>query len=239
MFKLKLILLALFTLTFTPALQAHAQVAMDASGMGLIIPGYDSRACDTAIEGAIRYNSSANSIQICQPSAESTPANCANIGEVCGDGSIYAGTSPDGDVPMYTTPANAPGTYAWTATTYVNRGLTSTVTGEANTAALVTPNNHPAAQYCANLVAHTRDDWYLPSSEEIWVLETNSNTGALSGTLNANVHYTSSEVSQFVARMLDNFGPTPNIGTASKGNSYNVRCVRKFSTALNWTDWGD
>lgn len=35
------------------------------------------------------------------------------IGTTCVDGTIYAGLSPDGDVPMFTTPADAPTLMSW------------------------------------------------------------------------------------------------------------------------------
>lgn len=67
-------------------------------------------------------------------------------GTTCSDGSIYAGPSPDGGVAMYTTSADAPGTYEWgpagTDTTMANctnvtPGTAVTCrTGQANTTLL-------------------------------------------------------------------------------------------------------
>ena len=65
MFRHRLRLISLTALALVVATSPHAQVAMDASGMGLVIVGYDSRTCDSSIEGAIRYNSSASKVQIC------------------------------------------------------------------------------------------------------------------------------------------------------------------------------
>lgn len=76
-----------------------------------------------------------------------TAQTCATIGDKCSDGAVYAGVSPDSDVPMYTTRADAspPGTYTWTA----------------------------ATEYCADLVAHGHDDWSVPSIDELSVLYNN------------------------------------------------------------------
>lgn len=223
------------TLTNAPFVNAQ-ETSADFWLGGSVKIGSSVNACTPSIEGALRY--SAGELQLCDgerwnagSNGGSGPSGCPNIGDTCVDGSVYAGLSPDGNVPMYTTPADAPGTMAWTASSYAFRGLTSTITGEANTAALTTPGNHPAAQYCAGLVAHTYDDWYLPASDEIWVLETNSDTGALAGTLEQNLYWTTTENSQFVVRSLDKFG-SANIGTASKGDTWYVRCVRKAAAAV-------
>ncbi len=41
-----------------------------------------------------------------QCSSGGGPPDCVFVGDVCDDGSVYAGLSPDGYVPMYTTPAD-------------------------------------------------------------------------------------------------------------------------------------
>jgi len=63
----RLIAGATISLVLIASISVHAQVAMDASGMGLVIVGYDSRTCDGSIEGAIRYNSGASQVQVCKP----------------------------------------------------------------------------------------------------------------------------------------------------------------------------
>lgn len=45
-------------------------------------------------------------------SGDAGPDGCGNIGDVCSDGSVYAGLSPDGGGQMYTTPADA-GLFTW------------------------------------------------------------------------------------------------------------------------------
>ncbi|MEW3780784.1 DUF1566 domain-containing protein [Pseudomonas aeruginosa] len=140
------------------------------------------------------YNEYHGVFQGCTPkgwvgfhAATTAPPDCPNIGDTCRDGTIYAGLSPDGNVPMYAMPTDGPDeTYTW------NSGVTSSVdtamencsstsstvascnTGRANTALLAalteTPAPYKAAQYCEGLVANGHGDWYLPSQNELKLL---------------------------------------------------------------------
>ena len=173
------------------------------------------------------------------------------IGETCDDGSIYAGLSPDGNVAMYTTPADAASTYTWNdgTTNYRNiPGLTNCTdtspgtaatcqTGEANTAFLVGATgelDYPfaAAEYCDGLSAHGYDDWYLPAQDELNVLYTNKNTGDLNGTFNetgslpAGFYWSSSEDDGAGGGRVQLFSDGGQFGGA-KSNGFSVRCVRK------------
>ncbi|MCG8322099.1 MAG: DUF1566 domain-containing protein, partial [Cytophagales bacterium] len=58
------------------------------------------------------------------------PTGCPNIGDVCADGSVHAGLSPDGNVAMYTTPANA-GSYTWNkgSTNWINTAMVNCING--------------------------------------------------------------------------------------------------------------
>jgi hypothetical protein len=122
----------------------------------------------------------------------------AGIVAVAPDGTIYAGTSGDGNVAMYTTPcdlgytwdgstctAGSTTTWRWnngTNPAVVTTGFTSAITGKANSAGLAaltgTENEAPyyAAQACEGLTttgATNRSDWYLPSKNELNVLYVN------------------------------------------------------------------
>lgn len=135
-----------------------------------------------------------------------TPTVCSSgaIGTVCADGSVYAGTSPDGSVPMYVTRCDAGQTWngsacinAWQMQAW-NNGLLNYVdtslvncgsagacdpSGSANTATLAATDSdnvnggvqlHTAAAYCDGLSAHGQTDWYLPSAPELNVLFSNA-----------------------------------------------------------------
>jgi hypothetical protein len=185
--------------------------------------------------------------------APAAPAHaCTNPGDTCADGSIYVGLSPDGNEPMYTTPADAPSFLPWndgnasvTSTTMVNctsatpGSQASCQTGEANTALLMLEDSdsavggvqpHQAAAYCHGLSAHGHNDWYLPALDELDALYDNKNSGDLSSTFNESGSfpggwYWSSSNAGFAARVQrfsDGFQ-----GSTGKDNSTSVRCVRK------------
>lgn len=242
----------LFTVLITSAAAsaARAQTSVDSRGAGAIIAGYDSRSCSASLEGAIRYNSATSKAETCVSMAAAAPTGCANIGNVCSDGSVYAGLSPDGNVRMYTTPADA-GSFAWNNannTGYTITGQTSYITGQANTEALngLDANSavggmqpHRAAQHCANLIAHDRSDWYLPAVDELnvlWVNRAAIGGFNLSGSSPAGWYWTSSESSDSSAR-----GQRFSDGAQAnnfKISGLTVRCVRKLSIFYNWKSWG-
>lgn len=227
--------------------------------------------CSTATmgtkpEGYIFHNADYDVIQACQNgewqalgpikcaagdgcAVPSGPTNCSNIGDTCDDGSIYAGLSPDGNVAMYTTPADAPSTYTWNDGTsnYTDMSMVNCTdnspgtaatcqTGEANTAFLVGATGEPdypfaAAEYCDGLSAHGYSDWYLPAQDELNVLYTNKNTGDLNGTFDdsgsnpTGIYWSSSELNSNTARR-NRFSLGSQFG-ANKSNSFAVRCVRR------------
>ncbi len=202
-----------------------------------------------AASGKIIYNADSHQMQYCNGStwvamgpAGSDPCDPANSpapGQVCDDGAVYAGLSSDGNIEMYTTPADA-GQYPWNngnSSGYTTTSQTSATTGETNTNNLITIDSdsgvvgtqpHQAAQYCADLSAHGQTDWYLPAKDELNVLYTNRaaiggfNT---SGSPPAGNYWSSSEDSNDRAwgqRFSD--GNQSNYGKATLPS---VRCVRK------------
>lgn len=245
-----MIKLLIFTLSLI-VLCSHAFAACPTVTMGMKPHGY------------IFYNSDYSVLQVCHqdgrwkalgsisnnpPPAGST--NCPSIGDTCDDGSIYAGLSPDGNVAMYTTPADAASTYTWndgssnwvdTAMANCTDGTPGTAsscqTGEANTALLVglsgsgTPAPYDAAEYCDGLSAHGYDDWYLPAQDELNMLYTNKNTGDLNGTFDENGsfpagYYWSSSENRSSSARAQRFSDGPQVST-SKTTGLAVRCVRK------------
>ena len=180
------------------------------------------------------------------------PDPCASSptpGTTCANGSIYAGLTPDGNVPMYTTPADAPSTYTWNDGTsnYTDMSMANCTddapgtaatcqTGESNTAFLLGATgelDYPfaAAEYCGGLTAHGYSDWYLPAQDELNVLYTNKNTGDLNGTFNetgsnpAGYYWSSSENADNNAR-YQRFNAS-NQSSDRKYTAFAVRCVRK------------
>ena len=144
------------------------------------------------------------------------------IGETCTDGSVYAGLSPDGNEPMYTTPADAPSaTWGSSGTT---RGTTSVTAGETNTTTLAGfgASAHPAAHYCDSLSAHGSDDWYLPAKDELAVLHANN---VAIGAFGTGFYWSSSEYAINFA-WYQRFSDGSQSYTTGN-NVYAVRCVRR------------
>lgn len=198
--------------------------------------------------GKIIYNNASNRLQYCDggnwisfggiSAAASIPADpCSgapSIGTTCSDGTIYAGLSTDGNVKMYTTPADSSSGIVWNngnSTGYVDVAVANWHTGAANTALLVSSDSdsgvggtqpHQAAQLCDNLVAHGHSDWYLPGLGELNVLNVNQ---VAIGNFAAASYWTSTKTSASNAWLYAfNIGSNYN---DPKYTSARVRCVRK------------
>ena len=111
------------------------------------------------------------------------PVGCENPGDICADFTIYAGQSPDGNVNMFTTQANLPGSYAfnddtsnWLDTVITNcENVESTCrTGESNTDAMmladsatttggIDPHHAALACYCLGETHTNAPDGTVPS----------------------------------------------------------------------------
>ena len=227
-----------------------------AAALLAVVPGAAFAAClsPAGSGGDVWFNKDHAVMQYCNgtdwismlaPGATIEPSGCDAIGEVCSDGSIYAGLSPDGNAPMFTTPAD------WGSAPWNNSNITGAVdtalqncstgtesacfAGDDNTLVLASADSdnsvggtqpHLAARACNDLVALGRKDWYLPSIAELDVLHTNRASGALSGTFSSAADYwSSSEIDSTQAALFDFSLGVPNSG--NKTASDNVRCVRK------------
>ncbi len=216
----------------------------------LLAPFASAQTCanPTRNKAAIIFNSSTAQLQYCDGSVWKAmgpmpsvppPSGCPNVGDLCPDGSVYAGLSPDGNVPMYTTPADQ-GVIPWNngnSSGYVTTSQTSATTGEANTTALIGLDSdsatggtqpHLAAQTCADLTDHGQTDWYLPAKDELNVLY--SNKVAIGGFnlsgLSPAGYYRSSSESNNINAWYQRFSTgVQNFNQKQAGLS--VRCVRK------------
>lgn len=79
-----------------------------------------------------------------------------DIGDEMPDGTICAGYLPYSHEPIYTTPADAPGTF----------------------------RSYQAQEYAGNLDAHGYTDWHVPTDEVLNIMYENRNKGKLKGTFN-------------------------------------------------------
>lgn len=152
------------------------------------------------------------------------------IGDVCSDGTIYAGQTPDGNVPMFITgaaseilsifgPTGDDSGLAWCT------GSESTCrTGQSNTTTLATNPANVAILYCENLTAHGYSDWYLPARSEVDLLFNLKQNGF--GDL-AGEWYTTSSQSSTDHVWLVNLDGGNHHQWGFKPNSDHIRCARK------------
>jgi hypothetical protein len=79
---------------------------------------------------------------------------------------------------------------AWKTTTTTTTGANSTFDGVANMNAIITAGiaNHPAAEWCHNLVIGGFDDWYLPSRFEHEIAYFNLKAGTGNNATNVGIN---------------------------------------------------
>ena len=176
---------------------------------------------------------------------------------VCADGSVYAGNSPDGNVPMFVTRCDAgmvwngssclysrsQPTYNdansnWTDTSLVNciTFMACDASGETNTTALIAEDSnsslagtqvHAAAQTCADLSMHGKTDWYLPSMLELNVMFDNQTAIGNFATSGNPFYWSSSEYNNGTGRYRDFATGVLNNGAFAKNSGWYVRCARR------------
>lgn len=210
----------------------------------------------SAQEGKIIYNQDYHVYQYCDGddwvsmaaairyvAGGDPPADCPNVGDVCTDGSVYAGLI--GSDPLYVARCDAG--MSWTgsctggrASLYWNSGTTNyTATntvdlsdGQANTATIITIDadsvtagmqQHAAAQYCADLIVHGQGDWYLPATNELNILYGNK---AAIGGFGTGEYWSSTEWTNGSAARAVSFSDGGTAGR-TKEKTYAVRCVRR------------
>lgn len=215
----------------------------------------------TRREGVIVYNKDYEVLQACVDGKWKALGKVnVDLNPPCGaikqpgclhhDGTIYAGLSPDGNIPMYTTRCTPGRNWSGTACTGVRMTLpfnygnatgnapiaiNSPFDGGSNTQTLSTldadhdtPGLQPflAATYCHTLEMNGHTDWYLPSIYELGILF--SNKTAIRG-FYPTIHHSSS---------VGGAGDSNSMIRFEKGETgapaYNVwryprdfRCVRK------------
>lgn len=166
------------------------------------------------------------------------PEDCPNIGDVCDDGTVYAGISPDGSVAMYAAPTDEIQDLRWNngnSTGRTTTNQTSFVTGESNTAnlSIIDADSgtadfqpHSAAAVCANKVFGGTSDWYLPARDEFQILY--NNRAAIGGFVDSGwfVSYWTSTENDQASALLKDFS-SGNTGFMNKENGISTRCVRK------------
>ena len=151
--------------------------------------------------------------------APTGPTGCPNIGDVCHNGSIFAG-----DTNMYVTDANQSTSIRWATLRQTNSGAHSNTDGAANQAWIVANralSQYPAFELCENLNRHGHTDWYLPAVNELNHLYTNKD--AIGGFTTGGWYWSSTETSSFNAWPQRFSDGVQTIYV--KTNNFVVRCV--------------
>ncbi len=212
-------------------------------------PGDGGANCSSpsGIAGTLRYDGDNDVLMYCEgddwiavtgyatsPIAPGPPAPCPNPGDVCLDGTVYAGITPDGSVPMYVPPSDQSAAAYWGTHSFIT-GSTSLTDGDGNSADVYAHvmtgdgDNNPndgdtpnAFVLCNDLNFGGHNDWYLPARDELNVLYTNE---AAIGGFNTSVYYWSSSENNMgtARRQIFNSGSQ---ATNWKYTAYAIRCAR-------------
>lgn len=207
---------------------------------------YTGIGCDGDREGAIRYDSAGGTPwEYCNGSAwvpfESAgltgPAGCSDIGDLCADGTVFAGYHPITQEHLFIPPTDqerpgSPGTYTmnWKNAIGTNDISTdSTADGKVNHAnrggAI---GNFQAFQACEDLSFGAHTDWYLPSRVEAYYLwsvhETIEAGGNITNFQNA-AYWSSTEYGTNGAWVQSFYDGLQT--SSDKTDGYRVRCVRR------------
>ena len=173
------------------------------------------------------------------------PTDCPNVGDVCSDGTVFAGL--DGGAALYVPRCDAGMAWSGASCTggrsaipwnngngmgYPSTGATNN-NGAVNTATLIAIDAdsgtagvqpHQAARYCADAIYNGKDDWYLPSKNELHIFV--GNKDAIGNFDVSGLYYwSSSEQSQtyaWIERPSDG-NQTNNLKYAG----YAIRCARR------------
>lgn len=185
--------------------------------------------CDNSIWrglGDIAFDSSAGNLV-------SPPTGCPIIGNLCSDGSYYIGQI--GGENVYATAVGSEANLPWNngSTSWTTTGVTSFTNGSGNTSTLVALSDagapYQAAEYCDDLSAHSRSDWYMPALNELELFW--SSGSPVAGIKNDGTFYNTS-----TEEGSDSVYWRNNGGEGWGGNKHvaaPVRCVRRH------TDVGD
>ena len=195
-------------------------------------------------EGTILYNAAHNVMQYCNgrqwiaigKGFLAPPSGCPVIGNLCSDGTYYAGLTPDGNVPMYMADINSEITASWNDgnTNWSVTGFNSWSDGDGNTAGVagadsdnvtVGVQTHDAAIHCNDLVAHGHSDWYLPARDE-QALIYNGGTPVGDIRTDGTSYWTSTE-QDFNNSHHGRFSDGAQNAGFTKDVVLSVRCVRK------------
>lgn len=157
------------------------------------------------------------------------PAGCANIGDLCADGTVFAGYHPITQEHLFIPTTDQGTTSQWKTSTGTNDIATdSTYDGRANTNQVANSTTFPAFKLCKDLGTGGHADWYLPSQVELYYLWSVRGTIEAGGNITnfQNAFYWCSTEYNTVNAWYQYF-TNGNQSYSVKANAYRVRCLRR------------
>lgn len=164
------------------------------------------------------------------------PASCPNVGDVCSDGSLFAGFmvyNNSSCEALYVTNNNQSTSSQWKTATGTN-DITDPVAEEDAADGQYNRDNRgsgtfPAFELCENNTYHSKSDWYLPARDELHLLWENRaaiNANA-AGNFTTGNNWSSTESSTLTAWYQSFSNGDHGNSLTKSSNSTAVRCVRR------------
>lgn len=220
--------------------------------LGHLNPAAGGAGCTTPAgdEGELLYNGDFHVLQYCDGDdwvaahgydtsggSLTGPAGCANMGDLCADGTVFAGWHPITYDHLFIPTVDqeqpgSPGTY--TMTWKIATGTDDISPDSENDGAANLINragaisNFPAFQACEDLSFGGQTDWYLPSRVElfyIWSVHDKIEAGGNITNFQNAVYWSSTEYSTNGAWVQD--FTTGYQSSYNKTGAYRVRCARR------------
>lgn len=215
--------------------------------LGDLNPSAGGGSCSnpTRTEGAIVYNIDHQVLQYCdgtnwiavQAAVTGGPSGCADIGDLCADGTVFAGYHPLTQLHLFipTTDQEQPGSPGTYTMDWKNATGTNDISTDSKDDGQINHTNRGGAiadfqafQTCEDLSAGGHSDWYLPSLVELynlWGARDTINTAGNITDFQNNIYWSSTEYNTgyaWAAHFTDG-----KQDTYDKTFGYRVRCVRQ------------
>lgn len=218
--------------------------------LGVLNPAAGGGSCTNPdrTEGAIVYNVDNNVLQYCDGTdwialhggpegSLSGPSGCANIGDLCVDGTVFAGWHPITYAHLFipTTDQEQPGAPGTFAMNWKNATGTDDINPDSDNDGQINHANRGGAigdfqafQACEDLSFGGHTDWYLPSRAELYYIWSIRGTIEAGGNITnfQNAYYWSSTEYNTTYAWYQVF-TSGRQGYNNKTNIDRVRCVRR------------
>jgi hypothetical protein len=168
------------------------------------------------------------------PGGCTAPASCPNVGDVCSDGSLFAGFvvySNSSCEPLYVTDNNQSTSSQWKTAIGTNDISTDDhVDGKVNAAGRGgSISDFPAFDLCESNTYHGKTDWYLPARAELnllWLNRAAIDANA-AGNFTTSYYWSSTENNNTNLAWVHGMGDDNQGNHGKTDNTDGVRCIRR------------